>query len=216
MVGYILQVEKIAYPATRMDDVVDDYHGTKVADPYRWLEDPDSAETLSWVDTQNELMFSRLESSPSREKIKARLTELWNYSKYSVPWKEGNRYFFFKNDGLQNQAVLYMQKTLESEPVVVIDPNKFSEDGTVALTNLAFNKEGALFAYGRSSSGSDWQEIRIREVDSGKEYNEVIKWCKFSSIAWKQDGFFYNRFPEPGTVAEEEISQSRHSLRVFH
>jgi prolyl oligopeptidase (EC:3.4.21.26). Serine peptidase. MEROPS family S09A len=110
MAEYILHVEKIAYPATRMGDVVDDYHGTKVADPYRWLEDPDSVETLAWVDAQNELTFSRLESIPAREKIKARLTELWNYPKYSVPWKEGDRYFFFKNDGLQNQAVLYMQK----------------------------------------------------------------------------------------------------------
>ncbi|MBL7075711.1 S9 family peptidase [candidate division KSB1 bacterium] len=202
----LAQVQKFTYPVARTDDVIEDYHGTRVADPYRWLEDPDAPEMQAWVEAQNRLTFAYLEAIPAREKIKGRLTELWNYPKYSVPRKEGNRYFFSKNDGLQNQSVLYMQKSLDAKPVMVIDPNKFSEDGTVALTNKAFSRDGTLLAYGLSSSGSDWQEIKIRDVYSVEDYEEVIKWCKFTEIAWKHDnsGFYYNRFPEPGTVPEED------------
>lgn len=203
--------QKLKYPIARKDKVIDDYHSTKVSDPYRWLEDPDSPETLAWVEAQNKLTFAYLESIPAREKIKSRLTELWNYPWYSIPWKKGNQYFYLKNDGLQNQDVLYMQKTLDSDPQLVIDPNTFSKDGTVAITNVAFSKDGTLMAYAVSSSGSDWQKIKIRDVDCGKDYNEVIKWCKFSAVAWKHDnsGFFYNRYPEPGTVREEGNTVNR-------
>ena len=201
---------------TRKDNVIDDYHGTKVADPYRWLEDQNSPETQQWVEAQNAITMHYLSSIPVRTKLEARLTELWNYPKYTAPRKEGGRYFFFKNAGLQNQSVLYIQKALDSDPVVVIDLNTLSEDGTVSLTNAAFSEDGALLAYGTSSSGSDWQEIKIRQIDSGSDYADVLQWCKFSSIAWQHDnsGFFYNRYPEPGTVPEED--QSNFSRVYWH
>lgn len=206
--GLFLKVvaQELKYPVARTDEVVDDYFGTTVADPYRWLEDPDSPETQAWVEKENKLTYDYLNAIPVREKIKTRLTGLWNYSRYSIPQKKGERYFFFKNDGLQNQSVLYTQKTLKSEPAVVIDPNEFSPDGTIALSNLACSQEGTLIAYGISKSGSDWQEVKILNVDTSKEYDEVIKWCRYSSIAWRHDnkGFFYDRYPEPGTVKEQD------------
>lgn len=195
------------FPARR-DTVSENYHGTVVADPYRWLEDANSAETLAWVEAQNSVTADYLAAIPVRHNIQQRLTALWDYPKYSVPVKKGERYFFTKNAGLQNQSVLFMQLTLESEPAVILDPNTFSEDGTAALTNQVFSEDGVLLAYGVSSGGSDWQEIKIRQVDSGTDYPEVIRWCKFSSIAWRHDnsGFYYNRLPEPGTVPEEDSS----------
>ncbi len=211
---------------TRKDDIVEDYHGTKVADPYRWLEDPQSAETQAWVEEENEVTFDYLQAIPYREQIRQRLTELWDYPKYSAPYKKGKsnpRYFFSKNDGLQNQAVLYMQETLESEPVLVLDPNTLSPDGTVSLSGSSFSEDGLLLAYGTSSSGSDWQENRIRRIEDGTSlpvprtgFPEVIRWCKFSSIAWRHDntGFFYNRLPEPGTVPEED--QNNYSRVYWH
>lgn len=203
------------FPARR-GTVIDNYHGTQVADPYRWLEDANAAETLAWVEAQNSLTADYLAAIPVRQKIQQRLTELWDYPKYSVPVKKDGRYFFSKNAGLQNQAVLYIQSRLEGEPVVILDPNTFSEDGTAALTNQAFNRDGTLLAYGVSSRGSDWQEIKIRQVDSGTDYPEVIRWCRFSSIAWRHDnqGFYYNRLPEPGTVPEED--QSNYSSVYWH
>ncbi len=198
--------QKLTYPSTRMDSVVDDYFGTKVPDPYRWLENPDLPETQAWVEAENKLTHDYLNAIPAREKIKARLTELMNFPRYSTPTKRGDRYFFSKNNGLQNQSVIYMQKTLTGEPEVVLDPNKFSPDGTVALSLLAYSKDGTILAYGISRSGSDWQEIKILNIDTKKEFPETIKWCKFSNVAWKNDrsGFFYNRYPEPGTVPEED------------
>ncbi len=191
---------------TRQENIIEDYHGTPVADPYRWLEDPASAETLPWVEAQNAATTDYLAKVPARESIKARLTGLWDYPRYSVPQKRGNRYFYTKNTGLQNQAILYMQETLAGEPIAILDPNTLSDDGTVALTNISPSEDGKLLAYSLSSAGSDRQEIRIRDVDNGNDYVEVIKWCKFSNIAWRHDnaGFFYNRFPEPGTVAQED------------
>jgi prolyl oligopeptidase len=200
----------------RRDDVMEDYHGTMVADPYRWLENPTSAGTLNWVEAQNAATAQYISAIPARKKIQERMTVLWDYPKYSAPVKKADRYFFSKNTGMQNQSVLYMQHTLQGEAVVVIDPNTFSEDGTVALTNQAFSKDGKLLAYGTSSGGSDWQEIKIRQVDNDTDYPEVIRWCKFSSIAWRHDnqGFFYNRLPEPGTVPEED--QSNYSRVYWH
>lgn len=197
---------------THRDDIIEDYHGTKISDPYRWLEDPSSPETLAWVEAQNAVTSQFLADVPARETIQARLTELWDYPKYSAPWKRGKRYFFTKNTGLQNQAVLYMQETLAGEATVILDPNTFSADGTIALTNMAVSKDGKLLAYGTSSSGSDQQDIKIRDIDSGSDYPEVIQWCKFSNIAWRHDnqGFFYNCFPQPGTVpVEDENNYSR-------
>ena len=197
---------KFKYPVARMDNVVEDYFGTKVADPYRWLENPDSPETQAWVEAENKLTYDFLNAIPQREKIKAKLTKLWNYPKYSVPMKKGERYFYSRNDGLQNQSVYYMQESLNSKPIMVIDPNKLSPDGTIALTIPGFSMDGKLLAYGISKSGSDWQEVRILNIETGKEYPEVIKWLKFSNVAWKNNnqGFYYNRYPESGSVPEED------------
>ncbi|MDP2960301.1 MAG: prolyl oligopeptidase family serine peptidase [candidate division Zixibacteria bacterium] len=202
----ITNAQKFKYPPARMDNVVETYFGTKVADPYRWLENPDSPETQAWVEAENKLTYDFLNAIPQREKIKAKLTKLWNYPKYSVPRKRGGHYFYSKNEGLQNQSVYYMQESLDSTPIMVIDPNKLSPDGTIALTIPAFSMNGKLLAYGLSRSGSDWQEVRILNIDTGKEYPEVIKWLKFSNVAWKYDnqGFFYNRYLEPGSVPEED------------
>jgi len=181
---------------TRQENIIEDYHGTLVTDPYRWLEDPASAETLAWVEAQNAATADYLAKVPAREGIKARLTGLWDYPRYSVPQKRGSRYFFTKNTGLQNQAILYMQETLAGEPIAMLDPNTLSDDGTVALTNISPSEDGKLLAYSLSSAGSDRQEIKIRDVDNGNDYAEVIKWCKFSNIAWQHDnaGFFTTAF----------------------
>ncbi|MBN1845612.1 MAG: S9 family peptidase [Sedimentisphaerales bacterium] len=194
-----------SYPAARQDDVIDTFFGAEVADPYRWLEDAESPETLAWVTAQNERTRRYLDS-PLRRQVAQRLTALWNYPRYSAPYRRGGRYFFWKNDGLQNQAVLYMQESLASPPREVINPNRFSADGTVAIATSQLSRDGRLLAYGLSAGGSDWQEVRIRRVDSGREYPEILRWCKFTSIAWAPDGagFFYDRFPEPNSVPPED------------
>ena len=159
----------MSYPISNKSDQVDNYHGTLVADPYRWLEDPDSAETRNWISAENQITFAYLNEIPAREKIKQRLTKLWDYEKYGIPFKEGNNYFYFKNNGLQNQSVLYTLKTLDAEPKVLIDPNKLSTDGTIALSGLAISENGKLLAYGLSTSGSDWQEWKVRDVETGED-----------------------------------------------
>jgi prolyl oligopeptidase len=196
----------IAYPLARADSTVDVYHGIEVPDPYRWLEDSNSPQTLEWVERQNKLTSDFLAAVPVRDKIGARLTNLMNYPRFSAPHKEGGRYFFWKNDGLQNQSVLYVQDTLDGLPRIVINPNLLSKDGTIAVTAAAVSEDGKLLAYGLSTSGSDQQKIKIRGIDSGCDYNETLQWCRFSQIAWKHDGqgFFYNRFPEPNTVPPED------------
>jgi prolyl oligopeptidase len=180
-------------------DVSDNYHGTPVPDPYRWLEDVDAPDTRAWVEAQNRVTFAWLEAIPQRDAIRRRLTALWDYPRYGVPVKKGGRYFYSKNDGLQNQAVLYWQAALTAEPREVLDPNRLSPDGTVALSTTAWSNDGRLLAYGTSASGSDWQEFRVREVDTGRDRPDVLRWIKFSSAAWTHDGagFFYSRYPEP-------------------
>ncbi|MGI6358314.1 MAG: prolyl oligopeptidase family serine peptidase [Bacillota bacterium] len=192
----------------RRDNVVDDYHGIKVADPFRWMEDPDLPETKAFVAEQNARTFDYLNSLPMRPLIKQRITELWNYPKQSAPFREAGRYYVFRNDGLQNQSVLYRLEGLEGDAIPVLDPNRFSDDGTVALTNISFSHDGRLLAYSCSQSGSDWQQIRVVSVDDGQEYPDLINWCKFTTIAWLPDdsGFFYTRFPEPGSVPPEDAS----------
>ncbi|MFQ4142760.1 prolyl oligopeptidase family serine peptidase [Chlorogloeopsis sp. ULAP02] len=189
----------LTYPSTRKSNQVDSYHGAPVADPYRWLEDPDSEETKAWVEAQNKVTFGYLEEIPAREKIKQRLTKLWDYEKYSVPFKEGERYFYFKNDGLQNQSVLYTLKSLDEEPTVLLDPNTLSEDGTVALSGLAISEDGKLLAYGLSTAGSDWQEWKVRDIETCQDLEDHLKWIKFSGASWTNDhkGFFYSRYDEP-------------------
>lgn len=194
------------YPPARRADVVDDFHGTPVADPYRWLEDPTSEETQAWVDAQNRRTRELVDARPDLAAIRERLRAIWNYPKYGVPYSRGGRIFFGKNDGLQNQAVLYVQDSAEAAPRVLLDPNTLSADGTVALTNEAVSRDGKLLAYGISQSGSDWQIVRVRNIDSGEDYPDTIKWCRFAGIAWHPDGtgFYYNRYPEPGTLPAEE------------
>ncbi len=204
------------FPSARKEPIIENFHGTSVADPYRWLENPESADTQEFIAAQNALTNAYLEGVPGLEKIKERLTEVWNFPQYSVPSKKGNHYFFFKNTGLQNQAVLYSQETLESESRVIIDPNTLSDDGTVALISTHFTKDGTLLAYTTSSSGSDWQEVRILNLETGALYDEVLRWCKFTSVAWKHDnsGFFYDRQPEPGSVSAED--QNNFSRVYWH
>jgi prolyl oligopeptidase len=208
LLGFVAMVNAggYKYPEAMKVEVTDNYHGKTIADPYRWLEDPDADNTVAWVTKENELTAKYINSYPGRDKIEEWFTEKWNYPRYSLPYKHGTRYFFSKNDGLQNQSVLYMQKSLDGEATEIIDPNKLSEDGTVALSNQSYTKDGTLLAYGLSSSGSDWQDIHIRDIDTGKNFDEVLEWCKFASIAWKDDksGFYYNRFPDEGEVAPED------------
>ncbi|MBE9013520.1 S9 family peptidase [Pseudanabaenaceae cyanobacterium LEGE 13415] len=192
-------MSSLQYPSTETVDQKDIYHGVEIADPYRWLEDPDSEATLAWVEAQNQVTFSYLEQIPQREAIKQRLTQLWDYEKYSIPFKRGERYFYFKNDGLQNQSVLYTLNTLDDEPHELLDPNKLSEDGTIALSGLAISDDGKSMAYGLSTAGSDWQEWFVRDIETGEDKSDRIHWVKFSGASWTPDheGFFYSRYPEP-------------------
>jgi len=193
--------KRVAYPPAAKGDVAEDYHGTRVADPYRWLEKADDPATVAWVDAQNALTKSFLDR-PEREVVKARLTELFDYPKIGIPQKKGPHYFFFKNTGLQNQAVYYVQEGLSGQPRALIDPNTMSTDGTVALTNVWPSKDGHLVGYAISRSGSDRQEISVRDVETGKDLSDKLVWVKFSGISWTPDGkgFFYTRYPQPGTV----------------
>ncbi|HEV8579779.1 MAG TPA: prolyl oligopeptidase family serine peptidase [Thermoanaerobaculia bacterium] len=191
--------KRIVYPESPRVEQVDDYHGVKVADPYRWLEDLDSEQTRAWVEAQNRVTSAYLAAIPERDAIRRRLTELWNYERYGVPEQHGGRYFFTRNDGLQNQNVLYRLDSLAGEPQVVLDPNTLSQDGTVALSEMSVSEDGKLLAYGLSSAGSDWQEWKVREVDSGRDLPDHLRWVKFSTAAWTHDGkgFFYSRYDEP-------------------
>src|SRR5439155_1358120 len=166
--------QTLQYPAARKSDVVDDYHGTRVPDPYRWLEDPDSPESRAWIEAQNRLTAGYLAEIPARSTIRERLTKLWNYPKYGTPFRKGRRYFFFKNDGLQNQSVLYKQASLTADPETLLDPNLLSEDGTVALSTMAVSDDGRLLAYGTSASGSDWEEFRVRDVAQGRDLSDYL------------------------------------------
>ncbi|MCY7321388.1 MAG: prolyl oligopeptidase family serine peptidase [Phormidesmis sp. CAN_BIN36] len=198
--------QALRYPDTHKTEQTDDYHGVSVSDPYRWLEDPDSDETKAWVEAQNQITFGYLQQIPVREAIQKRLTQLWDYEKYSVPFKEGNRYFYFKNDGLQNQSVLYTLNSLDAEPRVLLDPNKLSDDGTVALSGLSISEDGAWLAYGLSTSGSDWQEWRVRSITTGEDTSDRLQWIKFSGASWTHDhkGFFYSRYDEPNEKTKLE------------
>jgi prolyl oligopeptidase len=193
----------LVYPNAKRVDQVDDYHGTKVADPYRWLEDADSADTHEWVEAENKLTFSYLDKIPYRSAIRERLLKLWNYERFTIPEQRGGRYFFQHNNGLQNQNVVLVADSLSAEPRLLLDPNTLSADGTVALTAAAVTDDGKLMAYGTAASGSDWQEWHVRDVDSGKDLPDQIRWVKFSAASWSKDGkgFFYSRYDEPTGTA---------------
>jgi prolyl oligopeptidase len=189
----------LTYPHPKTVDQVDDYHGTKVADPYRGLEDTDSADTRAWIESENKLTFHYLDQIPYRHAIHERLMKLWNYERYGVPEQQGGRYFYQHNTGLQNQNILLVADSLNAEPRVLLDPNTLSSDGTVALVGHAVSDDGKLLAYGTAASGSDWMEWRVRDVDTGKDLPDLIKWVKFSGASWTKDnkGFYYSRYDEP-------------------
>ncbi len=189
--------EALQYPETKKVDTVDEYFGKKIPDPYRWLEDDRSEETEAWVKAQNEVTFGYLEKIPFREAIKKRLEEIWNYPKFSVPFKEGPYYFFYKNEGMQNQSVLYKQEGIEGTAEVFLDPNKLSEDGTTALGGISISKDAKYMAYSVQKAGSDWREIRVREIATGEDLEDIVEWVKFSGMAWKDDGFYYSRYDAP-------------------
>ncbi|SDK16948.1 prolyl oligopeptidase [Catalinimonas alkaloidigena] len=205
----------VTYPETRRDTTVStDYFGTQVGDPYRWLEDDTAAEVADWVERQNAVTFDYLKQIPFREQAQQRLTELWNYEKVSAPFRRGDRYFFFRNDGLQNQSVLYVQASLDAEPEVLLDPNNLSDDGTVALSNLEISKDGQQMAYALSRSGSDWQEIYVMDVASKEKRDDAVQWAKFTGIAWKDNGFYYSRYDAP--TEGKEFSQTNQFHKVYY
>src|SRR5262245_17553658 len=191
----------LTYPSTKRIDHVDVYHDVKVPDPYRWLEDDvrKSKDVEAWVEAENKVTFAYLKAIPEREAIQKRLTELWNFEKYSAPFKAGGRYFYTKNDGLQNQSVLYTQDSLQGQPRVLIDPNKWSRDGTVALSGLSVSDDGKYLAYGKAEAGSDWVTWHVLDVASGKILPDELRWTKFTGADWTADGkgFFYSRYEEP-------------------
>ena len=195
----VVTKQRFHYPPTAKIEHFDDYHGTTVADPYRWLEDANSADTHAWVEAQNAVTFDYLRHLPARDGIKQRLTQLWDYEKYGVPFKEGGRYFYSKNTGLQNQSVIYTTPTLADKPAELLDPNKLSVDGTVSLSSYHISDDGRYMAYGLNTSGSDWIEWHVREVATAKDLPDVLKWSKFSGASWTKDnkGFFYSRYDAP-------------------
>ncbi|MBN2265552.1 MAG: S9 family peptidase, partial [Candidatus Aminicenantes bacterium] len=205
---------RLAYPETKKVDQVDDYFGTKVADPYRWLEDDNAEDTKAWVEAQNAVTFGYLETIPFRPKIKDRLTEIYNYPRYSSPFRAGEYYLFTKNDGLQNQSVYYIQKGLDGTPEVFIDPNELSPDGTVRIGISGISVDDKFVAINRSEAGSDWSEIRVMEIATKTELSDRVRWVKFSGAAWHGDGFYYSGYDEP--AAGEELQAKNEYQKVFY
>ena len=212
--GGYSEVAVLAYPDAPTADVVEDYHGTQVADPYRPLEDPDSDETRQWVEAENKVTFGFLDKIAARKPLQERLTKLWDYEKFSVPFKDGGRYFYLRNSGLQNQSVLYTATSLDGDPKELLDPNKLSEDGTVALAGLSVNDEGTMLAYALADAGSDWITWHVKNVETGQDTDDVVKWSKFSGASWTKDGkgFFYGRYPEPKPGENLRASTGRCSI----
>jgi prolyl oligopeptidase len=202
------------YPETKKGNVVDDYFGTKINDTYQWLENDTAADVISWVDEQNKLAHNYLGQIPYRNKIKNRLTEIWNYPKYSSPFKEGDYYYFFKNDGLQNQSVLYRQLGINGEHEVFLDPNKLSDDGTSSLASITFSKDHKFCAVGIAQSGSDWNEIFVMNVLNKQKTTDVIKWVKFSGATWYKNGFYYSRYDEP--TKGKEYSSANEYMKIYY
>ncbi|HLN73212.1 MAG TPA: prolyl oligopeptidase family serine peptidase [Prolixibacteraceae bacterium] len=207
------QEKQIQYTPTKKGDVKDTYFGTEVEDPYRWLENDNSPETAEWVKTQNQLTFGYLAQLPSRDKINKRLTELWDYPKYGVPYKEAGKYFFSKNNGLQNQSVIYTTADMKAEPSVLLDPNTLSEDGTAALSGMEISNDGKYLIYQVAKSGSDWNDIYVKDIESGKLLSDHIGWVKFSGISWLKDGFFYSAYDKPEVGSE--LSKANEFQKVY-
>ncbi|APW63004.1 Prolyl endopeptidase [Paludisphaera borealis] len=204
------------YPEAPRSETVDVYHGVKVADPYRPLEDPDSAPTRAWVEAENAITNGFLQAIPQRDAIRARLTQLWDYEKYSPPRQDGGRFFFTYNTGLQNQGVLYTLDAIDGQPRPLLDPNTLSSDGTVALAGTVPSDDGKLLAYGVAAAGSDWNEWKVRDVATGKDLNDRLQWIKFSSASWTPDGkgFFYGRFPAP--LPGQDLKAANYFQKVYY
>ncbi len=204
--------QQVTYPQTRKSDHVDTYFGTQVADPYRWLENENAPETAKWVEDQNKVTFRYLEAIPYRQALKKRLTALYDYARYSAPYRKGAHYVFSRNDGLQNQSVVFLQQGLAGTPEVLLDPNKFSADGTTRLAGLALSKDGRYAAYGISSGGSDWTEYRVMDVASRRVLPDVIRWAKVTGTAWQGDGFYYSRYDAPDSSTSLTIKNEGHKV----
>jgi prolyl oligopeptidase len=209
-----MESNRLEYPSSPRSPQVDVIHGAAVPDPYRWLEDIGSQQTREWIAAQNRITFEYLVQNSARKAISQRLTELWDYEKFGIPLERGGRYFYTHNDGLQDQSVLYWMESLEDEPRVLLDPNTLSPDGTLALTGYVVSDDGRLLAYGLSASGSDWQEWRVREVDTGRDLEDLLRWVKFSEASWTRDGrgFFYSRYDEPKGGTEYKGANYYHKL----
>lgn len=212
-IPFTLQAQ-FQYPSTRKVDHTDDYHGTKVADPYRWLEDDNSADTKAWVQEQNKVTFDYLNKIPYRAQWRKRIEEVYNYAKYSAPFRSGEYFYFYKNDGLQNQSILYRQKGLDGKPELVIDPNKLSADGTTVMTTFSLSRNGQYAVYGLSRGGSDWQTYYVKDMQTGKDLADSIKWVKVSSASWQGDGFYYSRYPEADKG--KELSSKNENHQVYY
>jgi len=218
MTATTLAADVLTYPQTRKENVVDTLHGVKIADPYRWLEDDNSEETKAWVKAQNEVTFGYLEKLPRRGAIQKRLKELWDYERFGMPFERGGRWFYSHNSGLQNQAVLLTTESLQSkQSKVLLDPNSMSRDGTTSLSDYEPSEDGKLIAYGVSEAGSDWTTIRVRDIATGRDLDDVVKWVKFSGVSWLKDGsgFFYSRYDEPKPGAALTAKNEYHKL-CFH
>lgn len=214
MLGACNSGTKLVYPIAEKDNTVDTYFGTEVADPYRWLENDTSKVTEAWVEAENKVTSTYLAQIPFRDKIRQRLTDLMNYEKIGIPYKRKGKYYFFKNDGLQNQNVLYVKETLDGEAHVLLDPNKLSDDGTVALSEISFSNDGKYVAYSISRSGSDWNEIFVIDLSTGNRLDDHIKWAKFSGAAWQGDGFYYSAYDAP--EAGKEFSNVNENHKIYY
>lgn len=203
------------YPDTKLDDTQDDYHGVKVKDPYRWLENNESDETKNWIDAENKVTFAYLNGLPSKQEFKKRMTELWDFDKFSPPSRRGKKYFFSKLTGLQNQPVLYVADSpYAKDAKVLLDPNKLSADGTVALSSYSLSDDGKYLCYGVSNAGSDWTEWKIRDVETGSDLSDLLKWIKFTSCEFSKDGkgLYYSRYPE----AKNELKEANYYNKVYY
>ena len=206
-----------AYPQAPRAEVVDVLHGVSVADPYRWMEDQESPELRQWIEQENAVTDAYLERIPERREIRDRLTELWNYERWGLPYEEGGRWFVSRNDGLQNQSVLYTMRSLDGEMRVLLDPNTFSEDGTMALSGTAVSPDAEHIAYGVSDGGSDWQRWRVRDIETGEDLDETLEWVKFSGASWTKDGegFFYSRYPAPES-GQEDLADTNFNQKLYY
>ncbi len=204
----------MVYPTAKKVNAADTFFGTVVPDPYRWMENENDPDLKKWIDEENKLTFGFLEKIPYRKQIFNRLKQLYNYEKFSTPWYKGGKFFQFRNNGLQNQYVLYVMKSPDDTGKILIDPNKFSADGTVSLSTIGISKDGKFVAYAINRSGSDWQEIYVKEIETGKNLPDSIKWAKFSGITWFKDGFFYSRYPEP--EQGKELTAQNLNQQVFY